>query len=97
MLYKLIIFSFVFLSTFGYSMSKNILLVTNNGWYLNDKHIQTLVEVNSELNNLSKNQLDLVACSQTEFDSFTKTLDIVHKLKFTILNLDSDFSSIHCN
>jgi len=77
-------------------MRKNILLVTNNGWYLNGKFINTLSEVNLELNNLSKNQLDLVACSQTEFDTFTKTYDIVHKLKFIALNMDSDFSSVHC-
>ena len=90
-------FSLIFVSTLGYTMSKNLLLVTNNGWYFNDKYIQTLSEVKVELNKISKSQLEFVSCSQTEYDTVVETLDIVYALKFNTLNLNSDYLSPHCN
>ena len=95
---KLIFSTIIFLTACSShtTMNKNQLLVTNHGWYLNDKFINSITEVNTELNKLPKKHFELLACAETEYDIFVRTMDIVHKLRFTFLKLNSNYSSPHC-
>ncbi len=75
---------------------KNSLLVTNNGWYLNNEHIQEFSDVKASLLKLPKAYLELSSCTKTEFEVFKKTIDFVDNLKIIDLDLNLNSPSKLC-
>ena len=75
----------------------NILLVTNEGWFLNDQHFYNINEVRSSLTKLPKNKLTLACCKKTEHKLCVESLNLLQTIEsFEELILNSDFNSDLC-